>query len=322
MFVTATPSLSFDGQYLAYAAPCSGHGDIYLLKSGTTMPLRLTTSDDFEASPIFTIDDKQIVYVREQNQRRHLWIMNADGSGQIQLTTGNVFDDPMTLSSDGRYLIFNRGAPSFGMGTQAHAYVMRIDKPNTELISAGNLAIFSRDSQYVVFSEADKIWRLELDGNGSKPRQLRGRGIPTDISEDGKWILTARLPVATTGIPEYAIWALNTDTNDEVCIGKGGSAIFIGKHSERVLLSANRLLIVTDVHGGTPTSVGSESTYKTNPRPVFGSRGAIVAEFPQVSSSDCNVLFINSEVAKAIKIATLGCGDTSFKFSANIKPNM
>ena len=105
-FATNTPSLSPDGQLIAYASPCTGHGDIYTIKSGTNAPARLTDSDDFEASPLFLADGSRIVFAREHANERHVWMMDADGSHSTQITFGNGIDSPSDVSRDGRYLLF------------------------------------------------------------------------------------------------------------------------------------------------------------------------------------------------------------------------
>ena len=79
MFDTRCVSLSPDGQYLAYASACTGHGDIYVIKNGARNRNVLTDSEDFESSPIFTPDGRRIVYVRENKQGEHVWIVNSDG---------------------------------------------------------------------------------------------------------------------------------------------------------------------------------------------------------------------------------------------------
>jgi Tol biopolymer transport system component len=319
MFVSATPSLSSDGQYLAYATPCTGQGDIYVLKSSTNTPSQLTIDDDFESSPVFTVDDKRIVYVREHDQRRHIWIMNADGSEQTQLTTGSVIDDPMALSQDGRYLIFNRGKPSFGQGIQARACVMQIDRPDAPLINVGNYAIFSPDSKFVVYTEQEKLYRLALNENKNLRLELGVRGYPQEISQDGKWLLATRLRDGPDAYLRYDIWALNIDNGTEVHLGKGVSAAFLGTDSDKVLFFLDQQPYVTSARGGTPTRIGSDSHSKTSPRPMWGGRGAIVASF-QDTRPDYNVLFIDSEGEHVDTIASLRCNGASFRSPFSEKP--
>ena len=104
-FDTRSPSVSSDGLRLAFASPWTGHGDIYVVQSGAEAATRLTESNDFESSPMFTPKSDRIIYVRESGGRRHIWIMNTTGDGVAQLTDGNSIDDVLWISSDGRVLI-------------------------------------------------------------------------------------------------------------------------------------------------------------------------------------------------------------------------
>ncbi len=312
MFVTEAPSLSSDGQYLTYATACTGHGDIYVFKSGTNAPSQLTTDDDFESSPMFTVGDKRIVYVREHEQRRHIWIMNANGSEQTPLTTGNVIDDPMALSQDGRYLIVNRGKPSFGQGIQTRTCVLQLDKPDAPLINVGHCAIFSPDSKFVVYTEQEKLYRLELDENKNSRRELSVRGYPQEVSQDGKSLLAMRLRDGPDAYLDYDIWALNIDDGTEVHLGKGVSPTFLGTNSDKVLFFLDRRPYVTSARGGTPRSIGSDSHYKTSARVISGGRGAIVASFRETNGPDYDVSFIDFEGERVDTIASLRCGGATF----------
>jgi hypothetical protein len=267
---------------------------------------------------MFTVDDEHIIYAREHSRRRHIWIMNADGSQQTQRTTGDVLDDPLSLSKDGRYLVFNRGELSFGAGKQAHAYLMRIDKHDSSLISVGDIAVFSPDSKFVVFLASEKLWRLELTGTETPPRQLVGSGVPLDISQDGKWILTNRLRSNTDTSVEYELRAVNIDNGADVFLGNGNSAIFLERTGEKILFYRRRVPFVTSIRGGPATRIGADSTYKTFPRRVLKGRAAIAASFPQLSSPAFDIILIDSENLRIDKIAAIDCTDVSFHIPQSV----
>src|SRR3974390_432032 len=86
-----SPSVSPDGESVVFSSPSSGHGDIYSVsRRGLT---RLTQKEEFEAHPLYSPSGDKIAYVRESGGWRHVWIMNAVGSNQTQLTTGRGIDD-------------------------------------------------------------------------------------------------------------------------------------------------------------------------------------------------------------------------------------
>ena len=49
-------------------------------------PVRLTNNAVFDGTPTFSPDGQKIVFHRTTPPTQQLWMMNADGTGQIQLT--------------------------------------------------------------------------------------------------------------------------------------------------------------------------------------------------------------------------------------------
>jgi len=122
------PSVSPDGRNVVFSSPRSGGGDLYrVAREGLT---RLTESEDFEAQPFYSPSGDKIAYVREGGGWRHVWVMNADGSNQTQLTTGRVLDDLVGFSPDCRKIYFTRAMPSSGPSREAVYYVMDADGQN------------------------------------------------------------------------------------------------------------------------------------------------------------------------------------------------
>ncbi len=130
IFNGGAPSLTPDGQSVAFSSPRSGRADIYCLARKELK--RLTESEDFEGSPIFSPSGDRIAYVRETGGWRHVWVMNADGSNQTQLTEGHVLDDLAQFSSDGKALYFTRATASTGLGREALCYRMDTDGQNVQ----------------------------------------------------------------------------------------------------------------------------------------------------------------------------------------------
>ena len=129
MFDTGGVSLSPDGQYLAYASACTGNGDIYAIKSGTVSPARLTDSDDFESHPIFTPDGKRIIYVREHDQRSHVWIVGSDGCTQRSSHAEISLILRSTYPATAVFFSSHCAEPSMGFGLGAQVYRLRPNDP-------------------------------------------------------------------------------------------------------------------------------------------------------------------------------------------------
>ena len=78
--------------------------------------VQLTTNPYRDWQPISSKDGSTIVYFAYDNDwDRHIWVMNADGTGKMQLTFGNVLDESGDFSPDGKEIVFIRYAIDRGI---------------------------------------------------------------------------------------------------------------------------------------------------------------------------------------------------------------
>ncbi|HEY8560250.1 MAG TPA: protein kinase [Pyrinomonadaceae bacterium] len=97
-------SVSADGKTIA-ATQNQTMKDIWLGRSAENMR-RLTTESNVFSNAAFTPDGR-IVYDALDNNRPHIWIVNADGSEPQQLTTNDSFNAEPQVSPDGRFIVFS-----------------------------------------------------------------------------------------------------------------------------------------------------------------------------------------------------------------------
>jgi len=99
----ASPSLSPDGEFVAYVAIDGGDRDVMLLRVGGQRPINLTEdSPADEDHPAFSPDGKQIAF-RSERAGGGLFVMGATGESTRRLTT---FGDNPAWSPDGREIVF------------------------------------------------------------------------------------------------------------------------------------------------------------------------------------------------------------------------
>jgi Tol biopolymer transport system component len=135
-------------------------------------PLTSGPENDFE--PSYSADGERIVFSR--GSPAQIWVMNQDGSGQTQLTSGAPVEDrDPAFSPDGQKIAFERPVP--GSGHQI--WIMNADgSGQTQLTFPGAnpdeaLATdpsFSPDGQRIAFVRGEGsgrgIWIMNADGSG------------------------------------------------------------------------------------------------------------------------------------------------------------
>jgi len=180
-------SWSPDGKQLALSGtpippPDKVYGDqIYLVPLDGSEPRNLSQSEDADTWPAWSPDGKRIAFLRPLPNSFYnaMYLMNADGSDQHQLTSSdvpvvNVEPDWLPWSPDGRSLLFHE--ISFSDGTPAANVapavlsldVINVDGTNLRRISAKEEEdIFPRwspDSQQILFTRG-----LRVDQTGTIP---------------------------------------------------------------------------------------------------------------------------------------------------------
>jgi TolB protein len=123
---TAEGTLSPDGQTIVFTSLKDGDLDIYTMRIDGTNMKRLTFQPGYDGGPFFSPDGKRIVYrawhptdtaltsYREllrqrlvRPNRMEIWVMNADGSNQHQITNLGGANFAPYFTPDGRKIIFS-----------------------------------------------------------------------------------------------------------------------------------------------------------------------------------------------------------------------
>ncbi len=133
--------------------------------------------------------DGRVIYSSQANGNPDLWIMNADGTNQKQLTSDAAAEDEVQVTPDGRYIFFN----SF-RGKLPSVWRMDIDGNNVKQITDQEdyLADIMPDSKSILFTSWRttklSLWRVSVDGG--QPVQLSDLFIGSaQIAPDGKSIV-------------------------------------------------------------------------------------------------------------------------------------
>jgi len=176
--------------------------------------------------------DGRIVYSSRAGGNDDLWITDADGSNERQLTAHAGSNDHPSVTRDGRYVVFTSdrsGSP--------HVWRIDIDGSNPKELTQGDAWYpdCSSDGQWVIYtSKSDgDLWKVPIDGG--PPVRVTNYYVPgAVVSPDGKWIAsrwhedlvkTAIIPFA--GGP--AIKLLNTGWNRVQWTADGSALAYIDR---------------------------------------------------------------------------------------------
>ena len=131
----------------------------------------------------------KIVYASKASGNLDIWIMNADGSNQRQLTQNSRINNHPSVSLDGRYIIFasdRAGTPNIWRmdidGSNAKQLTSGSGEQNPQCTPDGKLVVYT-----LLGAGKPTLWRVSIDGGA--PQQLTDKYTAAPIvSPDGKSI--------------------------------------------------------------------------------------------------------------------------------------
>jgi Tol biopolymer transport system component len=171
---TAEAVVSPDGKKIVFTSLKDGDLDIYTMNVDGTDVRRLTTTPGYDGGPWWSPDGKQIAYrawhpvdtalvsYREllaqrlvRPNRMELWVMNADGSGQRQITQLGGANFGPSWTPDGRRLIFSSNYTQPRSGN-FDLYLVNLDGTGLERVTTSDtfdgFPMFSPDGRKLVWA--------------------------------------------------------------------------------------------------------------------------------------------------------------------------
>lgn len=133
--------------------------------------------------------DGRLVYGSNASGNLNIWMMDADGRHQRQLTVGSQIDVKPTVSSDGRSIVF----VSWRTGT-SHLWRMDTDGGNLRQLTNNEAETYpdiSVDGRFVVYLSAGQnrsgLWKIPVEG-GEAVLLRDGWMMFPQVSPDGKLV--------------------------------------------------------------------------------------------------------------------------------------
>jgi len=100
---------------IAFVSDRDGYGEIYVMDPDGKNQIRLTNNDSKDVSPSFSPDGSKIAFVSDRDSYRdrygevyirNVYIMNVDGSEQVNLTNNPAIEEDPSFSPDGKKIAF------------------------------------------------------------------------------------------------------------------------------------------------------------------------------------------------------------------------
>ncbi len=130
------PDFSPDRRTLVFAGTATASAaddDVYTIHADGTGLTRLTSGAGNNDYPSYSPDGRKIVFISDRTGAEQIWVMNADGSHQTQLTHSGVNDDEVPeWSPDGRRIAYQEGDPPNG-----RILVMNADGTGSRQLTSG-----------------------------------------------------------------------------------------------------------------------------------------------------------------------------------------
>lgn len=245
----AYPLCSPDGKWIAFIGPMNEHSTVWVMDTQDHNKRRLVDVPCWQR-PAWSPDSKRLVFTSRQWD---IWVVNLDGSGLTQLTSGAGARSQPKWSPDAGLIAYQQNAELWLMkpdGSDKKLLTMLVSKPGYSPIGTidDDLFDWSADGEQIVYAYRPippegqhvtqdgqihpyQIWTVDL--NGSRKRCLTPNeiscGLPVCLP-DGKrilfastykWVVTAAPTFPPPSYLERNIWMVNFATSTPKQLTKG-----------------------------------------------------------------------------------------------------
>lgn len=276
---TAAPRLD----RLVYASTRQGNTDLWAANVDGTDQRALTTNLADDAYPDVSHNGRMIAFMRGISRNcstpyyGHLWVMNADGTGERQLLKDDLWNDfRPDFSPDGQRILFSRAPAGRGCaGVDLALWVINVDGRGLKQVKEhATFGSWSPDGERIVYgsefwSHGTNIWVSNADGADARPLTTLG-GVAPQWSPDGTRIAFTSSRRAGKG----DVWVMDADGSKQHFVtastGKDGFATW-SPDSRRIAFASSR-------HSSCPAELAEQCPHRVYTMAANGSDVRRVAD--------------------------------------------
>ena len=172
-----TPSLSPDGNLLAFASSHEGNSELYRLDTRTKAIQRLTVNPSGDLSPSWSPNGRELVFVSDRGGGPQLFLMGSDGSNVRRLTFEGDYNAAPVWSPRGNWIAY--------VCRTHKEYKLCVISPDGQKrmqLTTGpgvdDSPSWSPDGRHLVFSSTSdgksQIYMIDADGKGIERLTFQG----------------------------------------------------------------------------------------------------------------------------------------------------
>ena len=174
------PDFSPDGTRIVFAGvePGATDADVFVIETDGTGLAQLTSSPANDRFPAWSPDGSRIAFVSDRTGIAQIWVMNADGSDQHQLTFDPARKDQVPdWSPDGTMIAYATLDPAFG----SDIWIMNADGSGQRRVTNDPArqigAAWSPDGTQIAFLNNDDRFVYVVNADGTGQHVVRPEGV-------------------------------------------------------------------------------------------------------------------------------------------------
>ncbi|BAJ64328.1 TolB family protein [Anaerolinea thermophila] len=191
------PSLSPDGNRLAFTSHQNGYWDLFILDLTTGETQQITQSPEYEGAPTWSPDGQWLAYEAYRNEQLDIYLQSLNDLSQppIQLTDDPAADSDPAWSPGGRTIAF----VSTRTG-DAEIWLANLDKPEERFVnisrdprSADLNPVWSNDGRYLAYATRKESEHRILTWDSQNPQDpavMSAYGDDVAWTPDEQWMFS------------------------------------------------------------------------------------------------------------------------------------